>query len=232
MNPSEQAQWKKAAGEAAAKFVEDGMVVGLGTGSTAECFLTALSQRIANEGLKITGIPTSEQTAACARREGIPLTSFAEHIEIDFSIDGADEVKLGSLDLIKGQGGALLREKVVAAASKHMVVVADETKLVRELGSLVSVPVEVVQFGWQSTGKSLEKIGGNPSLRIGRDKNPFVTDGGNYVMDCAFGPISDPNNIARELDHLVGVVEHGLFLGFACEAVIGSREGVKILKRS
>jgi ribose 5-phosphate isomerase A len=232
MSSSEQSQWKKAAGEAAAKLVENGMVLGLGTGSTAEYFLSALAKRIANEGLKITGIPTSEQTAVCARREGIPLSSFAEHLELDFSVDGADEVKLGTLDLIKGQGGALLREKVVAAASKRMVVVADETKLVRELGSLVSVPVEVVQFGWQATEKSLEKIGGRPSLRVGPDKTPFITDGGNYVMDCAFGPISEPNKIARELDHLVGVVEHGLFLGFALEAVIGSREGVKILKRS
>ncbi len=207
MSSSEQSQWKQAAGEAAARLVEDGMVLGLGTGSTAEYFLTALAQRIANEGLKVTGIPTSEQTAAHARQQKIPLSSFAEHVQLDFSVDGADEVKVGTLDLIKGQGGALLREKVVAAASKRMVVVADETKLVRELGSLVSVPVEVVQFGWQATGNSLEKIGGRPSLRVGPDKRkPFVTDGGNYVMDCAFGPsLADPKEIAHKLDLILWV---------------------------
>jgi ribose 5-phosphate isomerase A len=229
---SEQAQWKKAAAEAAANLVEDGMVVGLGSGSTASYFIARLGRRIADDGLKISGIPTSEETAAQARGAKIPLTGFAEHGRIDLAVDGADEVELGTLDLIKGRGGALLREKIVAAASMRMVVVGDETKLVERLGSLVAVPVEIAQFGWQSTARSLEKIGGSPSLRLGADKKPFITDGGNYVMDCALGPMAKSKEVAEHLDHVVGVVEHGLFLGYASEAMIGCREGVKILKRS
>jgi ribose 5-phosphate isomerase A len=232
MNPSEQTQWKKAAAEAAANLVEDGWVVGLGSGSTASLFVTALGQRVAEGGLRITGIPTSERTAAVARSANVPLSSFAEHVEIDFAVDGADEVQLGTLSLIKGHGGALLREKIVAAASRRMVVVADETKLVQRLGSLVSVPVEVVQFGWQATGSRMVRNGWNPSLRLGPDKQPFVTDGGNYVMDCALGPIAEPEEIASAIEHIVGVVGHGLFLGLASEAMIGCREGVKILKKS
>lgn len=232
MNPSDQAHWKKAAAEAAAALVENGMVVGLGSGSTAAYFVSSLGRRIAEEGLKVTGIPTSEETAAHARTVNIPLTGFADHGRIDLNVDGADEVKIDTLDLIKGRGGALLREKIVAAASMRMVVVADETKLVNRLGSLVAVPVEIVQFGWQSTARRLAEIGGNPSLRVGADEKPFVTDGGNYVMDCALGAITEPKEIAHHLDHTVGVVEHGLFLGFAREAIIGGRDGVKILKRS
>jgi ribose 5-phosphate isomerase A len=232
MNPSEQAQWKTASAEAAANLVEDGMIVGLGTGSTAAFFVARLGRRIAEEGLKISGIPTSEGTAAQANAAKIPLTSFAEHQRIDLTVDGADEVELGTLNLIKGRGGALLREKIVAAASVRMVVVADETKLVDRLGSLVAVPVEVAQFGWQVTARSLEQIGGKPLLRLGADKKPFVTDGGNYVIDCALGPMAMPAEVGEQFDHVVGVVEHGLFLGFASEALIGSSDGVKIIKRT
>ena len=232
MTPSDQAQWKKTAAEAAANLVEDGMVVGLGTGSTAAFFVARLGRRIAEDGLKITGIPTSEVTAAQANVAKIPLTRFGEHSRIDLTVDGADEVELGSLNLIKGHGGALLREKIVATASTHMVVVADETKLVERLGSLVAVPVEVAQFGWQATAKRLEQVCGKPALRLRADKKPFVTDGGNYVIDCALGPMAKPEEVAEQLDHIVGVVEHGLFLGFAREAMIGCSEGVKILKRS
>ncbi|HXY79377.1 MAG TPA: ribose-5-phosphate isomerase RpiA, partial [Candidatus Bathyarchaeia archaeon] len=209
MEPAEQDEWKKAAAEAAVDLVEDGMVVGLGTGSTATHFINALGKRLAEDGLRITGIPTSQHTEAQARSLNIPLTSFAEHTQLDLTIDGADEVEFGTLSLIKGHGGALLREKIVASASRRMVVVADETKLVEQLGSLMSVPVEVVRFGWQATGRRLTQIGGNPSLRLGADKKPFVTDGGNYIMDCAFGPIVNPKEIAHHLDHVVGAVEHG-----------------------
>jgi ribose 5-phosphate isomerase A len=232
MDPSEQDQWKKAAAEAAAKLVEDGMVIGLGTGSTASLFVAALGKRIADDGLRIAGISTSEQTAAHARSLKLPLTSFAEHAQADLTVDGTDEVELGTLFLIKGHGGALLREKIVAAASKRMVVVADETKVVEQLGSLVSVPVEVVRFGWQATGRRLTEIGANPSLRLGPDKKPYITDGGNYIMDCAFGPIAKPKEIAHQLDHVVGAVEHGLFLGFTEEVIVGGRDGIKILKKS
>jgi len=229
---SEQNEWKRAAAEAAADLVEDGMVLGLGTGSTAAYFVEALGRRLAADGLRITGIPTSEQTAALARNVMIPLTSFAEHAQVDLTVDGADEVESGSLSLIKGHGGALLREKIVAAASKRVVIVADESKVVEKLGSLVAVPVEVVRFGWQATGRRLTQIGANPSLRLGSDKKPYVTDGGNYIMDCAFGPIANPKEIAHHLDHVVGAVEHGLFLGFTKEVIVGGRGGVDTLKKT
>jgi ribose 5-phosphate isomerase A len=231
MTLSQQDQWKKAAAEAAAKLVESGMVVGLGTGSTAAFLVSALGRRVAEENLRIVGIPTSDRTGNLAQAQNIPLTTFAEHTEIDLTIDGADEVLPGPLYLIKGHGGALLREKIVAAASKRMVVVADETKIVERLGSLVSVPVEVVPYGWQATQKKLIELESKPSLRLGTDKKPYVTDGGHYILDCAFGPMEDPKEIAHHLDHVVGLVEHGLFLKYASEAFISGPEGVKILKR-
>jgi len=232
MNPSEQNGWKKAAADAAAQLVEDGMVVGLGTGSTAAFFVGALARRISEEGLRIAGIPTSEETAAQARALRIPLTTFAQDPQIDLTVDGADEVESGTLYLIKGRGGALLREKIVAAASERMAVVADETKIVQRLGSLVAVPVEVVVFGWEATRKKLKDLGGNPSLRLEAGGKPYVTDSGNYIMDCAFGPMEKPKDIAHHLDHVVGLVEHGLFLGFAQEVFVGGRDGVKILKKA
>jgi ribose 5-phosphate isomerase A len=231
MDPLEQNRWKKAAAEAAAKLVEDGMVLGLGTGSTAAYFVSAIGRRLAEDGLRITGIPTSEHTATQARNLKIPLSSFAEHVRIDLTIDGADEVELDTLYLIKGHGGALLREKIVAAASKRLVIVADETKVFERLGTVASVPVEVVQFGWQATARKLAELGGNPTLRLGADKKPYVTDSGNYIMDCAFGAIGKPKEIAHYLDHVIGSVEHGLFLGFTREVYVGGSEGVKILNR-
>jgi ribose 5-phosphate isomerase A len=224
--------WKRAAAESAAQLVEDGMVVGLGTGSTAEFLVAALARRLQTERLRITGIPTSEQTAALAGDLKIPLTTFAEHPRIDLTVDGADEVELGTLYLIKGHGGALLHEKIVAAASDRMVVIADETKVSEKLGSLASVPVEIVRFGWQVTQKKVDQLGGNPVLRIGPDGNPFVTDGGNYIIDCAFGPMSNPKETAHHLDHVVGAVEHGLFLGFTREVIVGGSYGVKTLSTS
>jgi len=229
---SEQDRWKKAAAEAAAKLVQSGMVVGLGSGTTAALFVSALALRISQENLRIVAIPTSEKTADQARALKIPLTTFAERARIDLTIDGADEVELGGLGLIKGHGGALLREKIVAAASGRMAVVADETKLVERLGSLVSVPVEVVPFGWQTTEKRLRDLGGNPALRLDASGKPYVTDGGNYIFHCAFKPMENPKEIAHLLDHVVGAVEHGLFLGFASEAIIGGREGVKVLEKT
>ncbi len=231
MDPS-QHQWKKDAAEAAAKLAQDGMVIGLGTGSTAALFISALGRRVSEEHLRISGIPTSDQTAAQARALKIPLTNFAECAEIDLAVDGADEIETGTLYLIKGHGGALLREKIVAAASKRMIVVADETKLSERLGSLVSVPVEVVQFGWEATERRLGKLGGNPALRLGANATPFVTDGGKYIIDCAFGPMENPKEIAHHLDHVVGSVEHGMFLKFASEVFVGGRGGVSILRKS
>jgi len=226
-----QDQLKKEAGEIAAKMIEDGMVVGLGTGSTAACAIEAIGNRIAREGLRIVGIPTSEGTAAHAEKLRIPLTTFAKHTLIDLTIDGADEILPGPLYLIKGHGGALLREKIVAASSARMVVVADETKIVKTLGELTSVPTEIVPFGWEATQKKLEKLNAKPKLRLGADGKPFITDGGHYILDCAFGAMADPKEIAHHLDHVVGLVEHGLFLKFATEAVVASPGGAKILKK-
>jgi ribose 5-phosphate isomerase A len=231
MELSQQDQWKKQAGDAAAMLVADGMVVGLGTGSTARFAIAAIGRRVAEEGLRILGIPTSDRTAEQARAEKIPLTTFAEHTQIDLTIDGADEVLPGPLYLIKGHGGALLREKIVASASKRMAVVADDTKLVTRLGELVSVPVEVVPFGWQVTARKLAELGGKPALRLGADQKPFLTDGGHYILNCAFGAMDDPKETAHHLDHVVGLIEHGLFLKFATEAYIAGRDGVKVLKK-
>jgi ribose 5-phosphate isomerase A len=229
MDQSVQNRWKQAAAEAAAKLVENGMVVGLGSGSTAAYFVIALGRRVAEEGLRIVGIATSEKTASQARSLRIPLSSFAEHTRIDLTIDGADEVEKENLYLIKGHGGALLREKIVAAASKRMVIVADETKIVGRLGGLV--PVEVVQFGWEVTALKLAELGGNPSRRLGANDGPYLTDSGNYIMDCDFGAIEKPKEVAHHLDHVVGAVEHGLFLGFTREVYVGGSEGVKLLTR-
>ncbi|HEY4710165.1 MAG TPA: ribose-5-phosphate isomerase RpiA [Candidatus Acidoferrales bacterium] len=232
MDPSEQLRWKKEAAEAAAALIQDGMVLGLGTGSTAALFLRALGRRISEEPLRISGIPTSDETAALARGLKIPLTDFSEHVQIDLTVDGADEVEQSTLFLIKGHGGALLREKIVAAASKRMIVVADQTKLSERLGSLVSVPVEVVPFGWETTQLRLGELGGKPSLRLGKDGKRFITDSGHYIIDCAFGPMENPKEIAHHLDHVVGSVEHGMFLKFATEVFIGGPSGVSILRKT
>jgi ribose 5-phosphate isomerase A len=231
LEKSQQDHLKKLAGEAAAKLVEDGMVVGLGTGSTATYAIQALGQRVDNEGLCIFGIPTSSRTMEQARSVHIPLTTFGEHPEIDLTIDGADEILPGPLYLIKGHGGALLREKIVAAASKRMVVVADSSKIVKRLGELCSVPTEIVPFGWEATQKKLEKLDAKPTLRLGADKKPYITDGGHYILDCAFGAMDDPKEVAHHLDHVVGLVEHGLFLKFATEAVVATADGIKVLKK-
>lgn len=231
MDQSTQNQWKQASAEAAAQFVEDGMALGLGTGSTATFFLKALAQRIQREKLRIAGIASSERTEALARELQIPLTSFGERIRLDLTVDGADEVEEGTLFLIKGGGGALLREKIVATASRRMIVTVDESKLVARLGTRFSVPIEVVPFGWQATMARLAELGGNPRPRIGEDQKPFVTDSGNHIIDCAFGPMEKPKEIAHHLDHVVGAVEHGLFLGMASEVLVGGPNGVKTLRK-
>jgi ribose 5-phosphate isomerase A len=231
VNTNDQNYWKKTAAIAAAKLVEDGMIVGLGTGSTAAYLVSELGRRVKEEGLRIIGIPTSERTAEHARSMNIPLSTFAEHTRIDLTIDGADEVEFGTLHLIKGHGGALLREKIVAAASGRMAVVADQTKLVRRLGSLFAVPVEVVPFGWQATEKKLQQLEATTSLRLGPENEPYITDGGHYILDCAFGPMGKPAEIADHLDHVVGVVEHGLFLGYASQVFVGGSDGVEILEK-
>ena len=229
-NHSAQDTLKRAAADFAAVQLESGMVVGLGSGSPARLMVAALGRRV-KEGLRVVGVPTSEQTAEQARALGIPLATLAECPSIDVTIDGADEVELGTLNLIKGGGGNQLREKIVATASSRLIIIVDETKLVRQLGAKARVPVEVAQFGWQATARSLSKLNANPSLRLSSEGKPFITDGGNYILDCAFGPIESATLLQRELDSVVGVIEHGLFIGLASQVLVGTPEGVKQLGR-
>jgi len=219
---------KRAAAEAAAGLVEDDMVVGLGTGSTAAFAVTALARRRA-QGLRFVGIPTSERTAAQAREAGIPLSSFAEHRQIDLTIDGADEVERGTLNLIKGLGGALLREKIVAAASRRLAIVVDEAKLVDRLGTHAPVPVEVVAFGLEATQAALEALGASARLRLSPAGVAFVTDSGNHIIDCSFGPIADPARTEERIGRIVGVVESGLFISRADLVFVADAAGVRRL---
>lgn len=219
---------KRAAALRAIEEVEDGMVVGLGTGSTAAFVVEGLARRVAS-GLRVVGIPTSERTAAQARRLGIPIATFAEYQHLDLTIDGADEVQLGSLDLIKGLGGALLREKIVAAASERLAIVVDQEKLVERLGEHTPVPVEVTQFGWQATAVALAKLGCAPERRYAAGEQPFVSDGGNFILDCRFGPIVDPARLEREIAIIVGAVESGLFVGRSSIVIVASDTGVEVL---
>ena len=219
---------KRQAAEASLAPVQDGMVLGLGTGSTAALMVEALGRRV-QQGLRILGIPTSEHTAEQARALGIPLTDFAAHPSIDLTIDGADQVDTGTLDLIKGLGGALLREKIVAAASRRMTVIVDASKLVPQLGGAVRLPVEIVRFGWQTTAARLLDEGADARLRGGAD-NPFITDGGNYILDCAF-PAIEAATLAPRLKSLTGVVETGLFVGLATTVIAGTPEGPRMLER-
>ncbi len=214
---------KRAAAEAAAALVEDGMRVGLGSGSTVRHLVLALGARV-REGLRIVAVPSSEATAALAREQGIPLVELDAALDLD--IDGADEVETGTLRLIKGLGGALLREKIVAEASRRFVVVADTAKVVTVLGEKAPLPVEVVRFGHAATARRLAELGGAPVLRPGPDGAPFVTDGGNLIYDCAgFAPIRDPFTLQRQVRAIAGAVETGLFIDRAEQAIIGAADG-------
>ena len=225
---SDRDQLKRAAALRAIDEIESGMVVGLGTGSTAAFVVEGLAARVA-AGLRVVGIPTSERTAAQARRLGIPIATFAEHQRLDLTIDGADEVQLGTLDLIKGLGGALLREKIVAAASDRLVIVVDQEKLVERLGEHTPIPVEVTQFGWQATATALAKLGCVLERRYAAGEQPYVTDGGNFILDCRFGPLADPGAMEQRLAMTVGTVESGLFIGRTSVVVVASMSGVEVL---
>jgi ribose 5-phosphate isomerase A len=227
--PPDRNALKHAAAEAAVAEVEDGMVLGLGSGSSAAFAIAALAARVA-AGLRIVGIPTSERSAALARRLGVPLASFADHRRIDVTIDGADQVERGTLNLVKGLGGALLREKIVASASDRMIVVVDETKLVDRLGGNTPLPVEVAAFGWQTVFDRLAAIRCAPRLRLADDK-PFMSDGGNYILDCAIAEIPDPAKLEARLSAIVGVVENGLFVGIASKIMVGRPTGVEVMER-
>jgi ribose 5-phosphate isomerase A len=217
---------KRAAADAAVQLVENEMVVGLGSGTTAAFAVEALAQR-QREGLRFVGIPTSERTAIQAKAAGIALTSFSEHRQIDLTIDGADEVEHGTLNLIKGGGGALLREKIVAAASHRLAIVVDGSKMVERLGARMPLPVEVVAFGLEATRESLEVLGAGARTRLSSGV-PFVTDG-NCILDCDFGRIDDPARLEERIKRIVGVVESGLFVGRADPVFVADAAGVRRL---
>ena len=205
-------QEKEAAARASLKFVKDGQVVGLGTGSTATYFIKLLGEQV-KSGLRIRGIPTSVRSRELAESLGIPLTTLDECQEIAVTVDGADEVD-PQLRLIKGGGGALLREKIVASATRQMIVVADATKQVQRLGKF-PLPVEVIKFAQALVAKRISALGAQVQLRTGADGKPFVTDENNHILDCHFGQIQNPDVLARQLSDMPGVVEHGLFIGLA-----------------
>jgi ribose 5-phosphate isomerase A len=225
-----QDQLKREAAVHAAGLVASGMVVGLGTGSTTQFALERLGELIRTGALRdVVGIPSSVRTETAARSLGIPLTDFETHPVIDLTIDGADEVD-PDLNLIKGGGGALLREKVLAQATRRNVIIVDESKLAPHLGTRWALPVEVVPFARPAEARYLESIGARVSLRS-RDNRPVLTDQGNLLLDAAFGPMADPAAIAAQLDRRAGIVEHGLFLGLAQDVIVAGREGVRHLKR-
>ena len=220
---------KQKAAEKAVELIQDGMVVGLGHGSTAHFAHLAIARRLREGTLKnIVAIPCSRQVEKEAHRLGIPLGSLDDHPEIDITIDGADEVD-PHLNLIKGGGGALLREKIVAQASKQEVIIVDEGKLSPALGTHWALPVEVVPFGVAPVTRYVKSLGGNPQLRKLTDGNLFITDQGNYILDCQFGPITNPAELAQQLCDRAGVVEHGLFIGLATMVIVGKPDGVEIL---
>lgn len=217
---------KRMAANAAVELVEDGMIVGLGSGSTAAFAVEELARRH-RQGLRFLGVPTSERTATLAAAAGIPLTSFTEHRQIDITIDGADEVERGTLNLIKGLGGALLREKIAAAASHRLAIVVDGAKLVDRLGTHVPVPVEVVTYGLEATQASLEVLGASARLRVSpQSGEPFVTDGGHRIIDCSFGTITDPARLNERIRRVIGVVESGLSIGRADPVFVADEAGV------
>ncbi len=219
---------KRRAASRSLDFVEPGMVLGLGTGSTAAIMVELLGERV-RAGLAVTGIPTSKATAVLAERCGVALTSLEKVQELDLTIDGADETD-GALRLIKGGGGALLREKIVASLSKRVVIIADAGKKVARLGAF-PLPVEVVPFAAPALLPKLAALGCNAKLRGTGDAGSFVSDEGNHIIDCSFGAIADPEDLARQLNAMPGVVEHGLFLGIAERVLLGGKDGVEELVR-
>ncbi len=224
-------QLKQQAADQVLTYIQSGMVVGLGGGSTAILAVRGLAKMLSQGQLaNIRGIPCSRQVEAEAKKLGIPLTTLDEHPVIDMTFDGADEVD-PALNLIKGGGGAVLWEKIVAQASRSEIIIVDESKLSPVLGSNWPVPVEVIPFGWRTQYAYVESLGAQPRLRPGPKSAPFVTDQGNYILDCKFGPIADPASLATRLDGRTGIACHGLFLGMADEVIVAGTSGIRYLKR-
>ncbi len=232
MTGSDGDRWKREAAQRALDLVEPGMRLGLGTGTTARHFVELVGDRVA-AGLDLRCVATSEATGAQAKALGIPLATLEELPELDLTVDGADEID-PELRLIKGGGGALLREKIVAAASRRMAVIADTSKRVSQLGAF-PLPIEVVPFGLTATrrhiARVLDDLGLKGPVRLRGGATPFVTDGGHHILDCSLGAIADPESLAKALSLIPGVVEHGLFIGYAKTAIIAGAEGVEVLGR-
>lgn len=220
---------KQRACQRAAREVQDGMVLGLGTGSTVYYLLQELG-RMVREGLRITGVPTSVRTADLATQLAIPLTTLDDRPHLDLAVDGADEVD-AHLNLVKGAGGALLREKIIAASAARFIVVVDASKVVTQLGERYPLPVEVVPFGHTPAIRALEGLGARVTLRRGTDGQTWISDNGNYILDCRFGPIPDPVALQQELLTIPAVVDSGLFLNMTEMAIVGQEEGVRLLQR-
>jgi ribose 5-phosphate isomerase A len=221
-------QEKEAAARASLRYVKDGQVVGLGTGSTAAYFIRLLAEKV-KDGLRVRGIPTSERSRELASSLGIPLTTLDQCQEIAVTVDGADEVD-PQLRLIKGGGGALLREKIVASATRQVVIVADASKRVPILGKF-PLPVEVIKFAQALVAKKVTALGAEVRLRQKADGSPYVTDEGNHILDCHFGQIRDADALARQLSDMPGIVEHGLFIGLASTVILASGTGIVELHR-
>jgi ribose 5-phosphate isomerase A len=220
---------KEAAARASLRFVKDGQVVGIGTGSTVAYFIPLLGEQVKN-GLKIRGIPTSDRSKKLAESLGIPIATLDECPVIDVTVDGADEVD-PQLRLIKGGGGALLREKIVASATRQLVIIADATKRVPVLGKF-PLPVEVIKFAQAVVMRRIEALGAEVSLRRDANGQPYLTDENNHILDCRFGQIPDPDGLARQLSDMPGVVEHGLFIGMASVVLIADGSGIVELRRA
>ncbi|GGB45818.1 ribose-5-phosphate isomerase A [Lentibacillus populi] len=218
--------YKKISGERAAEFIEDGMIIGLGSGSTVYWMMKRLGDLVA-KGFKIQGVPSSNRTERWAEEFGIPLTDFGSVQSIDLAIDGADEID-NRLNLIKGGGGSLVREKIVDALADKLIIIADESKMVTTLGNF-PLPVEVVPFGWEVTARNITQLGCTPTIRQ-KNGEIFVSDNGNYILDCQFSDISNPKQLHSSLKSLVGVVETGLFIDMAELVIVGCNEGVSIVK--
>ena len=221
-NATDHLDWKLHAAQRALQLVESGMTLGLGSGSTATLWIKLLGEQVRDHGLKIRAIASSAESERLGRSYGIPFISFEQCRTLDLTVDGADEIAPG-LALIKGGGGKLLREKIVASASKHFVVVADESKLVQKLGRF-PLPVEVIPMAAPLVSDSLRELGFTPSLRANHDGRPHITDEGNFIFDCSGLLIENPDSVAAEIDSIVGVVEHGLFLHMADLAVIAGEK--------
>ncbi|MCI0772810.1 MAG: ribose-5-phosphate isomerase RpiA [Chloroflexi bacterium] len=222
---------KESSARKAVEFVESGMIVGLGSGSTAIYAVREIARKLKQGELSgILGVPTSLEVEHQAAELGIPLTTLEDHPPVDLTIDGADEVD-PQLDLIKGGGGALLREKILAQASQREIIVVDETKLSDHLGTRIALPVEVLPFGWAPEADYLKSLGASVSLRKTPSGEPAVTDQGNWILDAEFGPIEDPAALAEQLDRRAAVAAHGLFLGLATDLIVGGRDGVRHEKR-